>query len=200
MIGSCTSTSTSAEVSGAVAYVRGIGPDALRRHPDDFYSTPPQGTQALLNVEPFEGETWEPSCGAGDMSRVLEAAGLPVISSDLVDRGYGLAGVNFLQTTLSVDNVITNPPFKYAQDFVEHALDCADRKVAMLCRLAWLEGGKRRRFFQTTPLARVWVFSRRLTMLRGGWDGGQGGGSMIAFAWYVWDHDHIGEPTLGWLP
>lgn len=54
--------------------------------------------------------------------------------------------------------------------------------------------------FQSTPLARVWVFSSRVPMLRGGDKMMAGGGGMIAFAWYVWDHAHNGAPTIGWLP
>ncbi|HEY2112278.1 MAG TPA: hypothetical protein VGH25_11180, partial [Dongiaceae bacterium] len=53
--------------------------------------------------------------------------------------------------------------------------------------------------FESTPLARVWIFSRRLTMVRGGDPTLAGGGSMLAFAWFVWEHGHSGPPALGWL-
>jgi hypothetical protein len=71
------------------------GPKELREK-DDFYPTPPEGTQALLAVEKFDGPIWEPACGAGDMSRELAAGGYEVISTDLVDRGYGEARIDFL--------------------------------------------------------------------------------------------------------
>ena len=77
-------------------------------------------------------------------------------------------------------NIITNPLFKHAEAFVTKALELAEDggKVAILCRLAWLEGmGRKQRLFDVTPPARVWVFSRRLFMSRGG---------LITFAWYVW--------------
>ena len=183
------------------SYVRGIIPDSINREKDDFYPTPPKATQALLNVEKFVGAVWEPACGDGAISEVLIRNGYQVHSSDLIDRGYGDVNRDFLldfETT--ADNIITNPPFKLAQEFVEHALGRSSRKVAMLCRLAWLEGKERRKMFTATPLARVWVFSSRVQMIRGGWDGGKGGGSMTAFAWYVWDHEHKGPPSLGWLP
>lgn len=187
-------------MTGAQAYVRGIIPDSVNRERDDFYPTPPAGTLALLSVESFTGTIWEPACGDGAISKVLEAAGHSVISTDLIDRGYGTPNVDFLldyQTT--AENIITNPPFKHAEEFARHALSRATRKVAMLCRLGWLEGGKRQSLFTGTPLARVWVFSRRLAMLRGGaeWEGG--GGGMIAFAWYVWEHGYFGPPTIGWI-
>ena len=176
-------------------------PDAANRERDDFYPTPPIATLALLSVEPFVGSIWEPACGDGAISKVLEAAGYEVLSTDLINRGYGTPNRDFLlEYQTRADNIVTNPPFKFAEEFAEHALTRTTGKVAMLCRLGWLEGKARRRMFTETPLARVWVFSSRVPMLRGGTDAGKGGGGMIAFAWFVWDHAHTGAPTLGWLP
>ena len=187
-------------MTAAVSYVRGIIPDSDNRQRDDFYPTPPKATRALLSVEKFVGNIWEPACGDGAISRVLEEAGYSVISTDLIDRGYGTAAVDFLlDYTTTSDNIITNPPFKFAQEFVRHALTRAHRKSAMLCRLAWLEGKARRKLFETTPLARVWVFSERIPMLRNGDEMMAGGGGMIAFAWFVWDQEHSGPPKLCWL-
>jgi hypothetical protein len=185
-------------MSNAVAYVRGVIPSEDRER-DDFYPTPPRATNALLDVESFEGGIWEPACGDGAISKVLEERGYSVVSSDLIDRGYGTPGVDFLlDYQTSADNIITNPPFKHAQEFVEHALRRSRRKVAMLCRLAWLEGHARRQMFEATPLSRVWVFSRRIPMHRGR-QAEKSEGGMIAFAWFVWDHGHTGKPTLGWI-
>lgn len=188
-------------MSGAVAFVRGIIPDAENRQRDDFYPTPPRATLALLDVETFDGDIWEPACGDGAISKVLIDAGYEVSSSDLIDRGYGMPHVDFLldyQTTAT--NIITNPPFKFAEEFARHALSRTTGKVAMLCRLGWLEGKERRKMFTSTPLARVWVFSGRVPMMRNGDVMMAGGGGMIAFAWYVWEHGHTGAPSLGWLP
>jgi len=126
--------------SGALAYVRGIRPDAKNRARDDFYPTPPEGTWALLSAIRFKGTIWEPACGDGSISRVLEAAGYKVTSTDLVHRGYGTSPVDFLlDYRTKVNNIITNPPFKLAEEFARHALDRATDKVALLARLAWLE-------------------------------------------------------------
>jgi hypothetical protein len=187
-------------MANAVAYVRGIIPDSKNRERDDFYPTPPRATRALLAAESFEGNIWEPACGDGAMSRVLEAAGFDVMSTDLIDRGYGISGRDFLLDWQTMaDNIITNPPFKHAQQFVEHALRRSRRKVAMLARLAWLEGKERGRLFKRTPIARVLVFSGRLHMMRGRPENVECAGGMLAFAWFVWDHEHKGPPTLGWL-
>lgn len=174
-----------------------VGTSAGR--PDgDFYPTPPEATLALLAEEKFTGTIWEPACGNGAMSKVLEDAGHVVMSSDLYDRGFGETSVDFLKTTRSVENVVTNPPFKLAQEFVEHSLNCTTGKVAMLCKLVFLEGQKRRSFFESTPLARVHVFSKRVNFYREG-EKGKLGTSMMAFAWFVWEHGHEGPPTINWI-
>lgn len=185
--------------AGARRYVRGIIPDAANRPVGDFYRTPPVGTRSLLAVERFEGLTWEPACGDGAISEVLREAGVPVVSTDLYDRGYGETGIDFLTARPpdGVQNVVTNPPYTHAQEFAEHALAVASHKVALLCRLGWLEGQRRREFFETSHL---WVFSYRLNVSRNGVDMGDGGrGGMVAFAWYVWEKVHVGPPNLGWL-
>lgn len=186
----------------AKKWANGIIPDSANRDLHDFYPTPPRATNALLDVETFVGEIWEPACGDGAISKILSERGHDVFSTDLVDRGYGHAsGVDFLTTSIKehVENVVTNPPFKLAVPFVERALRRSTRKVAILARLAFLEGKARRVLFTTTPLARVHVFSSRVAMARGGeWTNSQKG--LIAFAWYVWEHGHEGPPTIGWLP
>lgn len=186
-------------MSNAVAYARGVIPSEDREK-DDFYPTPEPATRALLAAEAFGPSIWEPACGDGAISRVLEAAGHSVVSTDLVDRGYGTPRVDFLmEQRLLAPHIVTNPPFKFAQQFVEKALNLGADKVAMLLRLAWLEGIERKKLFESTPLSRVHVASKRLLMARGGVDEGHGGGSMIAFAWFVWDRSHDGPPELAWF-
>lgn len=188
-----------AVVTASELYARNVAPSADREK-DDFYPTPPEATWALLKRETFGPRIWEPACGDGAISDVLEAAGHDVVSTDLMDRGYGEARVDFLmEHRLLAPEIITNPPFKLAEQFARHALDLGATKLAMLLRLAWLEGTERQRLFESTPLARVHVASRRLSMARGGTDVGKGGGSMIAFAWFVWDRSHEGSPVLSWF-
>ena len=174
--------------------------DAGSLRKDDFLPTPPEATRALLKVETFEDPIWEPACGDGAISKVLEAHDYTVFSTDLVDRGYGKSGVDFLmEWTMRAPNIVTNPPFKLAQTFVETALRLTTRKVAILARLAWLEGSARRKLFQATLLARVWVFSKRLPRMHRHDYTGPRTTSTIAFAWFVWEHGYTGKPTLGWI-
>ena len=176
--------------------ITGIGDN---RNDLDYYITPPRATQALLKVEQFSGSIWEPACGNGSISRVLVEAGYKdVRSTDLVDRGYGVGGVDFFFAPYTANCIITNPPFRWSLDFLERSLIVADTKVAFLLKLSFLEGVQRAAMFTRTPLKKVWVFSKRLTM--SGPDNPITGGGMITFAWFVWEHGYTGEPTIGWLP
>lgn len=169
------------------------------RHKDDFYSTPPEATRALLAVEAFAGPILEPACGDGAISRVLEAAGHEVRSTDLMARGYGEPGLDFVGVSYPyrAANIVTNPPFKLGEAFLGRALAHADRKVAMLLKLGFLEGAKRARILRHTPLAKVWVFAERLTFRIP--DREQQGNGMLCFAWFVWDHAHSGPASIGHL-
>jgi hypothetical protein len=130
----------------------------------DFYPTPAWATRALIDNERFHGEVWECACGDGAMSAVLADAANRVESSDLYDRGYGEIGHDFLTTRRRHANIITNPPFHSAEGFVASALQAAERKFALLLRLAFLEGANRTNtIFHRAPPARVWVFSERIT-------------------------------------
>ncbi len=149
----------------------------------DFYRTPAFATRELLKHETFTGDIWESACGDGAISKVLEEEGLPVRSTDIVDRGYGTGGVDFLRTVTTCDNIVTNPPLCLAEEFVRAALARSTRKAAFLLRLAFLEGKKRRELFNVARPARLWVFSDRITMHRDG-ETSQGSGH-IAFAWFV---------------
>lgn len=177
-----------------------IGADVTsKREKDDFYPTPPEATEALLRVETFDGPIWEPACGDGAICRVLEGAGYDVVATELVDRGYGETGRDFLlEWQPRAPNIVTNPPFKLAVPFVRKSIDLTTGKVAMLLKIAFLEGVERSTLFASTPLARVHVFSKRVTF-RNTARGDVSGSGMMAFAWFVWEHGHEGPPALGWI-
>lgn len=139
----------------------------------------------------------EPACGQGHISNVLLAHGYEVKSADLCDYGFGVTGVDYLTSDEVVDNVITNPPFKFGQRFVEHAVAHTRFKVAMLFRASFLESGKRWGLFNELPFARLWVFSNRVRMGTNKHPGGLGGA--VSYAWFIWEHGYRGRPTVGWL-
>lgn len=95
-----------------IAKVSYMKPSGNRRAPFEFYPTPPEATRALLSVESFNGSIWEPACGNGAISKVLIEAGYDVVSTDLIDRGYGAGGHDFLKSDNPLArNIITNPPY-----------------------------------------------------------------------------------------
>lgn len=168
------------------------------RPENDFYPTPPEATEALLSVEKFDGLIWEPACGDGAICKVLANRGHDVLATDLIYRGYGEGGHDFFKSPHRAANIITNPPYKLGEEFVRHSLSVTTGKVAMLMKLAFLEGAKRKKLYETTPISAVYVFSKRLTLYRNG-EKGEYSSGMIAYAWLVWDHNHQGAPKLGWL-
>jgi hypothetical protein len=167
------------------------------RNEHDFYPTPPHVTEDLFMKESFPGTIWECACGDGAMSKIIEHHSNLVMSSDLIDRGYGETGIDFLTTNRKCDNIITNPPFKLAEKFAYHAMDCATKKVALFLKLIFLEGQSRQKLFATTPLKCVYVYSKRVQLTRNGIAMENGG--MIAFAWFVWDKMYVGKPRISWI-
>jgi len=164
----------------------------------DFFPTPAWATHALIDNEDFRGDIWEPACGDGAMSRVLETTGNKVISSDLHDRGYGEADHDFLDSWRSAPNIVTNPPYNAAEGFVRAGVDRSSAKFAMLLRLAFLEGANRQRtIFTDAPPSRVWVFSERITFYPAG--AVQKGTGTTAYAWFVWDKGASSGTELKWL-
>lgn len=180
----------------------------LSRAANDFYIDGPEATEALLRVERFSGVSWDPACGTGTIPKVMNAAGRDCISSDIVDRGWrgdGFRGlsIDFLNTpTLVIDNIVTNPPFNLAREFIDCALVMASHKVAMLLPFTFLEGQRKAEWLKSKPLARVHVFSWRISMppgelLLAGKVKPTGGKK--CFAWFVFEHGHVGPPTIGLL-
>ena len=165
---------------------------------DDLYETPSCAVEALLRVEKLPMHLWEPACGRGNIVTVLKNAGYSVYSSDLVNYGTGDWGVDFLmewRLPHHCEAIITNPPFKLAEEFVDHALALCP-KVIMLLRLAFLESERRCAILDTGLLARIYVFRKRLPMMhRDGWQGKKAN-SGVAFAWFIWDKSHKGPTTI----
>ena len=143
-------------VGGKAAVFKTLGASNHKngeRQKEDYYATEPAATEWLCKIEHFTGGViLEPSCGEGHISEVLKAHGYDVVSRDLIDRGYGEVA-----DFLSIDNlewngdIVTNPPYRFALEFVEKALQIIPkgRKVAMFLKLTFLEGkGTKRTFNQ----------------------------------------------------
>ena len=176
------------------------GRHSLAIRGDDFYETPAEAVLALLEAERLPGSVWEPACGAGAIVRVLRESGVRVHATDLVDRGCPASesGIDFLLEQRAPDGVeaiVTNPPYKLADQFVAHALQLVPH-VVMLLRLAFLESERRSSTLDSGNLARVHVFKNKLPMMhRHDWTGPRATSS-IPFAWFCWDRRHVGPTTV----
>ena len=171
---------------------------------NDYYATHPDSTKALLEVEEIIYPALEPACGEGHIAKLLDP--YKTKSFDLVDRGYGNGGVDFLTNNFieKYSTVITNPPFNLFQEFVEKALTIVTHKVIMFGKLQALEGKKRATFMQNSPLKTVYVFKSRQQPLRNGSEldeltGKKMNSSTMAFAWFVWEKGYVGKPSIEWI-
>jgi hypothetical protein len=174
---------------------------------DDF-PTPPWATRGLIehvldNKSLLSGMTcWEPACGAGHMSKVLKEYFLTVRSSDAYDYCYGEI-FDFVTTSHqkeSYDWIITNPPFRHAEDFVLRALGAARKGVAILARSVFLESvGRYRAIFRDVPPTKFAQFTERVPMVRGRLD--KKASTATGYAWLVWEKGGLGQlPRLMWVP
>lgn len=186
------------------------GNSTSKREENDFYATNPETLKLFLyefwKDNSFEGDILEPACGQGHISETLKEM-LPnfnIISTDLIDRGYGQGGVNFLTHDYkrTFNTVITNPPFSLAKEFIEKGLEIADKYVIMLCKIQLLEGLKRKDMFLNTPLKYVYVHTTRQATWKEGKptdSKGKKWATTMCLAWFVWDKEYEGEPVIRWI-
>lgn len=168
---------------------------------DDFYATPTGSVIQLLTREEIIYPAWECACGDGAIAKLLKG---DVLATDLIDRGYGQGGVDFLTTEpdKEIKTVITNPPFNLFTEFLERGLEMAKEKLILFGKLQALEGEKRATILENTPLKVVYVFKKRQSPLRNGSpvdEKGKPWASTMAFAWFVWEKGFVGEPVIRWI-
>ena len=150
----------------------------------DYYATDPRAVEMLLELEQFSPVIWEPACGEGHISKVLQAHGYEVISTDLIYRGFGdPEPLDFLKETLDdfEGDIITNPPYSMGLEFVQRALESV------------------RPVLQAYPPPRkVYISRSRLACYKNGDMTGKPE-SAIAYAWYVWEKGFTGDPVIKWF-
>lgn len=172
------------------------------REENDYYATDPKAIDLLCDVEQFNKSILEPACGEGHLSKRLIEKGYRVYSYDLIFRGYGMQR-DFFNTSAWHGDIITNPPYKFAKDFVEKSLSIIPpgNKVAMFLKLQFLEGKLRKKLFKTYPPKTIYVSSSRLLCAKNADFEGMinGGGSAVAYAWYVWEKGFSGKTTIEWI-
>lgn len=167
----------------------------------DYYATDPKAVELLLERETFAKDIWEPASGEDHIASVLRRHGHSVRTSDIEKRLPDTEELDFLGMNVERwdGDIITNPPYIVAQEFVERAVATVTEghKVAMFLRLLFLEGKARRRLFDICPPRTVYVASSRLKCFRNGRD--DGNSSAVAYAWFVWEKGFKGKTTVEWI-
>ena len=181
--------------------------DGSERQKHDFYAT--KGEDVIPPLLEFMG--WEKggmlirenSCGAGHLSKTLEEYNHKVVSSDLIDRGYGITGVDFLEDSyldgFGYDATIMNPPFdrNVLLPFIKKALKQAPFTCAFL-RITFLETPKRKKFFEENPFKYMLVFSKRPRCSKNGlFPKGEKGA--VCYAWFIWEEGFRGQSIIKWI-
>lgn len=174
------------------------------RHPQDYYATDPCAARLLLEVEPLDHLIWECACGERHLAKVFEEYGHFVRSSDIVNR-CGNEIFNFLSDYNKswYGDIVTNPPYKYATEFIYKALSIIPEgnKIAMFLKVQFLEGKQRRKLFDLYPPKVIYVASSRIMCAKNGEfeQMRKGGGSAVAYAWFVWQKGYKGDTIVKWI-
>ena len=177
------------------------------REKNDYYATQPEAIDYLLKNIDIPGTTkiWECACGEGHLSKRLIELGYEVYSSDSINRNYGEV-LNFFDHTENPDAstlILTNPPYRYAMEFVLHALELLSENsyCIMFLKLTFSEEQKRfSELFRHHPPKRVLVFSKRMKCARNGvFKAGEDDSSAVAYCWYIWEKGFKGKPVIEWI-
>lgn len=174
----------------------------------DYYATSYKATELLMNLEKFDENIWEPAAGEKHITKVLEEHGYKVRNSDIVDRTGDIEILDFLgdlEENSWDGDIITNPPYKYAKEFVEQSMKVVKpgHKVAMFLKLTFLEGKARKDMFKKYPPKVVYVSSSRLACWKNGDSKNKKGeyidGGAVCFCWYIWEKGYAGDTIIKWF-
>lgn len=179
----------------------------------EFYPTPPEATEALIRAERGRIDAlrhdggalgaagdpvWDPACGEGAILKVFRKNGLPIVGTDLYDRGFSRGGDDFLRTARRSRIVVTNPPFSLAEDFIRRCTEIEAVYAAFLLKSTYFHAAARALLFIGHAPARIYPLSWRLDFLNVG-------RPEIECAWFVfaprarargWDEPTIYGPPL----
>ena len=154
-----------------------------------------------MQVEPDLNNIWECACGEGHLAKVFDSLGILGKATDLIDRGYGSVE-DFLLNNAPYKNgdIVTNPPYKKAVEFVKHALNKVDtgRYVCMFLKVLFLESQTRKELFTQYPPKTVYVSSSRINCAKNG-DFETNNSGAVAYAWYVWQKGYTGDTVVKWI-
>lgn len=176
----------------------------------DFYETPKWATEKAIEAMLTDGilnkydDIYEPCVGAGAISDVLDVYGFEnVKKSDIQTADYikGAKGVDVWDIDDNVcDVVITNPPYNEMtkNNMLAEFQRISKHKVILLLNIFFLSSKDRKEMLEQSHLRHVYIHSGRVTMYPFGEEKPTNGGTKM-FAWFVWDKEYEGKPTLSWI-
>ena len=174
----------------------------------DYYATDPIAAEWLLKIEDFDTAVpiWECCAGECHLADVFTRNGYRVWASDIVKRRSDVDEWNFLGPANNHrwnGHIVTNPPYSLAYEIIVRALSLVrdGRKVAMFLKVTFLEGKERRKLFEVYPPKTIWVSSSRIQCAKNGEFARMkaGGGSAVAYAWFVWEKGYKGDTIVKWF-
>lgn len=164
------------------------------RQENDFYPSPPEVFEALFRRFPHLAgkRIWDPECGDGVPARVMESHGCNVVGTDLIDRGYGKGGVNFLSVMRPYAPIImTNPAYDddHPAVFIEHARRMHVEEIWLLLKSTYWHADNRRGLYRRHRPKWKLELTWRPDFL------GLGRSTMEC-AWFGWHRDWSRDETL----
>lgn len=147
--------------------------------PDDF-QTPPEAIYPLLPFLKRHWTIWECAAGQGNLVKAFEKEGYAVIRTDI------LTGYDFLtyEPQIHYDVIITNPPYRHKQQFLERAY-ALHKPFAMLLPLTTLETSRRQELFKQYGI-NIILFDKRLNFTTPSGKTGKESKSWFSTAWFTW--------------
>jgi|TARA_B100000282_G_scaffold285452_1_gene250979 hypothetical protein len=180
-----------------------------KRQSRDYYATDPQALIDFLEATKTKNDFWkgnnfwEPACGDGNLANVLLENNWNVFQSDIFKYNNRHQVFDFLdcQKPKPKTNIITNPPYKIGQKFIEKALTLIDPgyKAAFLMRIQFLESKGRHEFFQKHPPKFVYIHSSRIKIFKNNDQEKYSDAQPLCYAWFVWEKGFKGETTVRWI-
>ena len=179
-----------------------------QRQEHDYYATEPNAVRIFLNKLKQDCVTlnkniWECACGEGHMAEVFKEYGYTVMSTDLIDRGYGKVQ-NFLEHDLLKifkTDIFTNPPFKQATEFAYKGIETlgtAGDKLGLFLKIQFLESQERRKLFDKYPPKYIYVYSdRQQCSMNGDFENLKA--KTQDYIWVIWEKDYKGETIIRWI-
>lgn len=172
------------------------------RQQQDYYATEPKAIRLLMELEDFDENIRECACGEWHLSKEMEELWKSVFSSDLIDRWYGIQH-DFLNDNLSLPrewDIITNPPYKYANQFIEKWMKILQdgKKMALFLPIRYLEWKERKMLFAKYPPLKIYVSSSRIKCAIN-WQFDKMTESAVCYAWFVRQKWYTWDTILKWF-